>query len=57
MDGSWGVLGDLLEDVPTLGLQKKAYRKKYRRKIGKLQEEVERNFCCFEGVRVGGKGG
>ena len=53
-----------MEAFPTLGLQKKAYRKNYkrtqenyRRKIGKLQEKVERSFCYFEGMRVGGKGG
>ena len=28
-----------------------------RETIGGLQEEAERNFRCFEGVRVGGKGG
>jgi len=53
-----GVSGGLMESFPTLGLQKKAYKKNYRRTQGKLQEEnrettrglqeeVERNFHCF----------
>ena len=28
-----------------------------RETIGGLQEEAKRDFRCFEGVRVGGKGG
>ena len=28
-----------------------------RETTGGLQEETKRNFCCFEGVRVGEKGG
>jgi len=49
MDGSQEVPGGLLEAFPTLGLQKKPYRKIYRRtqeiykrKTGKLQDAYRR---------------
>jgi len=65
-DGIWCVLilGGLRwpsRGFYALSLQKKAYRKNYRRKTGKLQEAYKRKLreisAIFDGVRVGGKGG
>ena len=40
----------LQEDTGTL-------QEENKETTGGLQEEAESNFCCFEGVRVGGKCG
>ena len=63
MEGYYEVSSGLLEAFPTIGLQREAHRKIYRRiqgiyrrYAGGLQEDAKSSFEGFKCLRVGGKG-
>jgi len=51
------VLWRIYHTRPSIKILQENLQEEKQRSTRGLQEEVESSFGCFEGVRVGGKGG